>query len=597
MEAKTNKPSVQLIYQHKISLLNDLLHHFNKQIRLFSVMRLIAFVLTIVFISLFATKTTSIYLLASVLSLVSMIFLILNHQKIYKKRDYNAILLRLQQNELNVLKGDENMYANGSHYASRLPFADDLDLFGAHSIYQNINRCSTSFGKDLLADAFILTALTPHRIQLLQDAVKELSNDLDFNQAIAAQLLGTYESSHHQEPYTPENFVKLFDAPWYRWASFLLPVLVISSFVYFIFTGAVGIFLLLGSASMLLAFSQNKKILLLSEEVSGIGSSLKTYNSILKKFSQRDNKAKILTEMAMVANNAGSALLDLATISEWFDRRSNLLLYSIGNVFFAYDFHLVLRYEKWKSNHLHQMPEWLQTTGRLEMLISLAIFSHNHPQFTLPVLSEQTIIKAKALGHPLIPPSKRVDNDVFLRKDPRIVLVTGSNMAGKSTWLRTLGVNILLAQAGAVVCAESFEWRPMAVLSSLRQTDSLHENTSLFMNELLQLKFILDEASKETPAFILLDEVLRGTNSDDKYSGSEALIRRLAETNSLVVMATHDLKLSKLESQLENKISNWCFESHIVEGKLLFDYKIHEGIAVNRNATWLMQDMGIIPKG
>ena len=596
MEENTNKPSVQLIYQHKISLLNELLHRQNKQISLFSLLRLLAFSLTIVFISLFAVKTVLIYLFASIVSLITMVFLILYHQKIYKNRDYNAILLRLQQNELNVLKGDENIYSNGSHYASRLPFADDLDLFGPFSIYQNLNRCSTSFGKDLLGEAFIMTALTPQRIQLLQEAVKELSDDLDFNQSIAAQLMGTYEAPHHQEPYTPESFVQLFDAPWYRWASYLLPAVVISSFVYFIFSGVFGIFLLLGSISMLLAFSQNKKILLLSEEVSGIGSSLKAYNAILKQFSQRDNKATILKEMASVANKAGSALLDLASISEWFDRRSNLLLYALGNVFFAYDFHLVLRYEKWKNNHLHQMPEWLETTGRLEMLISLAVFSYNHPQFTVPALGEQTLIKAKALGHPLIPESKRVDNDVFLRKDPNVVLVTGSNMAGKSTWLRTLGVNILLAQAGTVVCAESFEWRPMAVLSSLRQTDSLHENTSLFMNELLQLKFILDEASKDTPAFILLDEVLRGTNSDDKYSGSEALIRRLAQTNSLVVMATHDLKLSKLESQLVNKISNWCFESHIVEGKLLFDYKIHPGVAVNRNATWLMQDMGIIPK-
>lgn len=166
-------------------------------------------------------------------------------------------------------------------------------------------------------------------------------------------------------------------------------------------------------------------------------------------------------------------------------------------------------------------------------------------------------------------------------------------MSGKSTWLRTLGVNVLLAQFGAPVMAKSFVWKPLLLLSSLRQSDSLAEHTSLFMNELKQLKNILEQARHHF-SLILLDEILRGTNSDDKYTGSYELLKRLAKLDSLTVIASHDLKLSELENELDRKLVNYCFESKIIDGKLSFDYTIRKGVAVNRNATWLMKDMGII---
>ena len=266
----------------------------------------------------------------------------------------------------------------------------------------------------------------------------------------------------------------------------------------------------------------------------------------------------------------------------------------LGNSLLSYDLQLGLRYEDWKKRCLHKMPEWLEALGRIEMLISYGTFAFNHPAYCFPQPVDELVLKADAMGHPLIREGERINNNVCMGANQPVVLITGSNMSGKSTWLRTLGINVLLAQSGAPVCATAMEWKPMLVLSSLRQSDSLYENTSLFMNELKQLQYILEKASGETEALVLLDEVLRGTNSEDKYAGSLALLKRLSGCKGFAVVASHDLKLSKLENEADSKIVNYCFESRIENGHLHFDYTLRKGVAVNRNATWLMQQMGIV---
>lgn len=581
-------------YQEQIVKQTATLHHLNLRISLFSWFRLTSFILLLGFITLFALRENLLFLFLSVGAFVALIFLIVVHQRLYRRRDLSTTLISILQNELDCIHGIGNFYSDGQVFAQRLPFADDLDLFGKHSLFHHLNRCTTSFGQDLLAEALITGAREKQRILLLQEAVAELSGDMSFNQEIQRLFVQAYAERDHQEPRSSKEFLRLFANKAYKIAAWLLPVTTWFALLVVIFTGVSSMFVIFSTISLLAAFAQNRKMMLLAEETSGIGHSIKAYSEALRLLRKRNNHSSILQQMEGQANEAIEALKELGKIAEWFDRRANILLYVAGNALFAYDLQLALRYENWKSRYFTQMEEWLMTTGRLEMLISLAVFRHNHPDFCTPEISEEVKIQANSLGHPLIQHKKRINNDINLQIDPRIVLVTGSNMSGKSTWLRTLGLNVILAQTGAVVCANSFIWKPMPVLSSLRQTDSLHENTSLFMNELLQLKFILDSASKPLPCLILLDEVLRGTNSDDKYSGSEALIRRLSKSNSIVVMATHDLKLSKLEHELNNRVTNHCFESHIIDGQLIFDYKIRPGVAVNRNATWLMQDMGII---
>jgi len=584
-------------YAERLHKLQSKTKKISQKIGLFSWLRLVSFLLMAGMFYLFTASTDTIYLIASGMFFILLVGLIVSHQKLYTQREHFLLLSEINQNENDVLSGGTSIFDTGKAYISQLPFADDLDLFGEFSLFHYVNRCTTGYGKDLFAESLLHTPTEINRIQNLQMAIRQMSEKTDFNQEVMVALLGVYRRKDFKEfVISDEEPMWFFKQYYYKIAAYVLPLLVIASFIYYLTSGNISLFLLNGSVAFLTAFAQAKKMALLSEEMSGFSHAFHAYYKVLEKFESQDVSGEILTEMKKVAAEAKNGFKQLAKISEWFDRRANILWYALGNLFFMHDLHLAFGYEKWKYKYHSKIEDWLITTGRLEMLISYGVFRFNHPDFVTPTLSSDPELFASDLGHPLIPSSKRVSNTVHLQIDPRLVLVTGSNMSGKSTWLRTLGVNVLLAQAGAPVCANAFRWKPMPVLSSLRQSDSLHENTSLFMNELKQLKAILDRAASAEPCLILLDEVLRGTNSEDKYTGSYALIHRLTQYNSLIVMASHDLKLSLLEKQLNGKVVNHCFESKIENGQLLFDYTIRKGIAANRNATWLMQDMGIIKK-
>jgi DNA mismatch repair ATPase MutS len=198
------------------------------------------------------------------------------------------------------------------------------------------------------------------------------------------------------------------------------------------------------------------------------------------------------------------------------------------------------------------------------------------------------------MGHPLIPASRRIANDLTVGRNESLILVTGSNMSGKTTFLRTLGVNLLMAECGLPVCATSFRFTPLHLLTSLRISDSLQEQTSYFMAELKKLQKIIGQLHTGAPALVLIDEILRGTNSEDKTFGSEQFIRKLLGHRCLSLFATHDLSLGELEHQLPGRISNYCFESVIENNELHFDYRLQRGIAHNRNASFLMEKMNII---
>jgi DNA mismatch repair ATPase MutS len=265
------------------------------------------------------------------------------------------------------------------------------------------------------------------------------------------------------------------------------------------------------------------------------------------------------------------------------------------NSLFLYDIQCLIALEKWKDQYKDEFENYIDCVGNIECLNSLGCFARNHPKYAYPTITEGTLfIEAKQIAHPLIPESECVPNDFLIGKENQTHLVTGSNMSGKTTFLRTIGINLLLAECGAPVCAAYFSFAPMGILSSIRVSDSLQEHTSYFMAELKRLQYIIAQLQSGRPFLVLVDEILRGTNSEDKTHGSEQFIRKLLQYNCLSLFATHDLSLSELENGLPGRISNYCFESIIQDGQLHFDYTLQKGVAKNKNASFLMQKMGII---
>ena len=272
-----------------------------------------------------------------------------------------------------------------------------------------------------------------------------------------------------------------------------------------------------------------------------------------------------------------------------------MLVFILLNTFFLYDIQVIIRLEKWKTKNRHAFPGWLKAVADIEYLNSLSAFSFNNPDFSFPQLTEDSkTILAVQLSHPLIAPSERVYNDFVLGKNEKLMLITGSNMSGKSTFLRSIGINVLLAQCGAPVCAQSFQLMPVRMLTCIRITDSLHEHTSYFMAELKKLQQIIHALREDIFSLVLIDEILRGTNSDDKHHGSQKYIEQLISFPCLSLFATHDVQLGQLEQTYPGLVGNYCFESTIQDNEIYFDYKLHKGVSKNRNASFLMKKMEII---
>jgi DNA mismatch repair ATPase MutS len=284
----------------------------------------------------------------------------------------------------------------------------------------------------------------------------------------------------------------------------------------------------------------------------------------------------------------------LSAILDAFEARNNMLMGFLLNFLFLWDIIQVMRTEKWQALHKEDLPKWLEVLAETDAICSLANFNFNHPGSVFPVINDDgALLTAKSLGHPLVPPDSRVDNPANIPGWKHFTIITGANMAGKSTFLRTVGVNLVLAMAGSAVIAEEMTFQPAGLVTSIRTRDSLQKSESYFYAELKRLKYIIDRLHEGEKLIILLDEILKGTNSRDKQSGSRALLEKLLRYNASGLVATHDLALGELEKEYPDHITNKSFEVVIENDLLVFDYKLKDGIARQMNATFLMRKMGI----
>ena len=341
-----------------------------------------------------------------------------------------------------------------------------------------------------------------------------------------------------------------------------------------------------------------RKITRIQESYNKTLKMLSTYAHLIELADKQSMKSTLLVSLKQgFESNGKKAPEVLGVLSKELDRldlRNNLILYALLEGSMFWQLRQMLRIERWKQEYGTHLLQWLEALGKLDALCALGTFAFNHPEYTYPNLTDEPFVfQAKDMGHPLMPRQQCVVNDADIPQRPYFLIITGANMAGKSTYLRTIGCNYILACIGAPVCCSSLRIYPAHLMTSLRTSDSLANNESYFFAELKRLQQILERLKKGEEMFIILDEILKGTNSMDKQKGSFSLVKQLLKLKANGIIATHDLLLGELKQHFPNEICNYCFEADIQNDELTFFYKLREGIAQNMNACFLMQKMGI----
>ncbi len=571
----------------------------------FSLVRLLVFVIGIA-ITIYLGSMAWYWAVLFLFAFVTVFYQFMQwHQRISTAAQHNEELARINGLEISALDHDFSHFDHGAQFLEmEHPYALDLDLFGEHSLFQYVNRTSTEIGRQRLAEYLTQPSATD-LIEARQIAIQELADKIDWRQHFQAHGRETEDHPTHlqallswlQDP----AFVK--DNTWLKIALYIAPLWFIAALMLWLFYWPWQYFLLMLVPPAIILQRTVQRVNDTHRRTAHAEHMLSNYARLIRQVEEGRFQAPLLKQLQ------ASFLQDRNSASKTIDRLSYLIsqlnvrfnafaiLLNIGGL---WDLHWVYRLEKWRATQKEVLPEWFAALQEFEVLSSLGNLAHNHPHWHFPSITTARAIEATGIGHPLIPRDQVVSNDISMPIQGHIKLITGSNMAGKSTFLRTLGINLVLGLSGSPVCATDLRLPQLQVYTSMRTQDALHESTSSFYAELKRLKVIIEAVeaaaqgiTQERPIFFLLDEILKGTNSVDRHTGAKALIHQLIEYKGGGLIATHDLELGALEAKAEGAIENLRIEVEIQEGKLHFDYKLKKGVSQSFNATLLMQQMGI----
>ena len=589
-------------YTERLSLTAGQLQQVKKQIFRISMLRLALFIAGIAGLYFFFNQTT-LLIICICLTFLPLFILVKIHNRFFIRKEWLETQARIIQEELQALSGDYSSFEDGKEYVNpEHPYSFDLDIFGRRSLFQSINRTCTFFGKVRLAEWLQNHLHEKASIEKRQEMVREISEHTLFREQFRVAGLVHHGQSSDAEKIQAwsQSPAQYLHAGWVK--AFIWGVPVINSLLLITSLAGWTSFSWLGLSFgifLVLSFGIIKRATYIQETYGKQLKSLNGYARLIALAKAEDWKSAGMQELMERFNlNGQSPIQALQQLSKELDRldlRNNQFLYVLleGSIFFQLQ--EIVRIERWKARYGQHISKWLETVGELDALCSLGTFAYNHPQYTYPELTEKPFcFLATQMGHPLMPASQCVKNDATIPSRPFFLIITGANMAGKSTYLRTIGVNYLLACIGAPVCCERLKLHPNQLITSLRTSDSLSDNESYFFAELKRLKRIIDLLNQGQQLFIILDEILKGTNSMDKQKGSFDLIRQFMQLKANGIIATHDLLLGSLIKQFPEEIRNYCFEADIKDNELTFSYKLREGVAQNMNACFLMKKMGII---
>jgi hypothetical protein len=568
-----------------------------------SLLRLTAFILLA--LSWFYLITIQLTLgIVSGSTLIILFFVLLKwHKRIEDKRDFLKQLCWLNQQELECSQGNYQSFPAGDAFVDHShPYSYDMDLFGSGSLFQYLNRTISIAGEKKLAHWLSQTPLPAPFITKHQQAIHELAPQIDLRQNFHAH--GSLIKTDETEDQLIKNWLHLPSFFAYKnWAVVylrLVPILnltLIGLAIGGIVPGTLILYLILANLALVGSKIKrfNKAYVLLNKS----HNSLKKMLQLLRLSESVQAEAPLLKELKANLFHRGipasKQIKQLTKLLDALDNRNNLIVGIILNSLLLWDWNLLFRIERWQKNHQPDYEKWQETLAYFDALCSLAGFAFNHPDYSYAELSPAEFeFEAKQIGHPLLPAQVRICNDFSLDQSPRYAIITGANMAGKSTFLRTIATNLVLAGCGAPVCAKHLRFTPLPLHSSMRAEDSLMKNESYFFAELKRLQRITRELDKGEKLFIILDEILRGTNSEDKRKGSIGFVKKITTKQAYGLVATHDLELARLAEQQPDIFKALCFEVAIKNNELQFDYRLQPGVTKNMNASFLMKQMGII---
>ena len=588
------------IYKAKKIRFSTALTAINKKYNSISVLRLLTIVLFFISSYYYIKTSNIIFVVASIVLFGAFVILMRIHSKLVFEKQVHQALFDINENEIEYLERNKIPFENGQEFNDfNHPYAYDLDVFGDHSLFQNLNRTATFIGKKTLANQ--LLALAPNNeITRNQQAVKELSNKLDWRQEfLAFAKIGNDSQSNYETLLkwstfnsTPLSKISVF-------ISYFSPLLFLGFLIAYAVTSNIVFVSVLSYMFVFHLIVLGRFIKRIQSEIANstnIDKTIHQYSLLLQKIEEETFQSEKLIglqqKLVFKKEKASVHLKQLAGLFSKMDSISNFVTAIVFNGTFLFNLHVLQSLIQWKNDHAEALEEWLEVIGELELLNSLANMSYNNPEFVYPTLNTNFEIDFTDLSHPLLNEKTRIGNDVRFHPESFMIL-TGSNMSGKSTFLRSLGINMVLTGMGSSVCASQANVHPLPVLVSMRLSDSLSDSESYFFAEIKRLKQIMDELENR-PAFVLLDEILRGTNSDDKRNGTIEVVKKVIGKKAIGAIATHDIEVCLTTNDYPSILTNKCFEVEIVNNDLHFDYKLRDGICKNRSATFLMKKMGVI---
>jgi len=475
-------------------------------------------------------------------------------------------------------------------------YAADLDLFGRGGLFELLSTARTRIGEEALAK-WLLMPSAVGQIEERHIAVRELRDQLDLREDLA--ILGEDASVGVH----PEALLQWAEAPnqmrpeWLQWFAVMLGVSAVAGAVIWGMTGIVTPLILIVLIEAILNYRLRKP---LDEVLHGFEHAfrdLDLLSGILARVEQHNFRTQRLqslqTELSSHQLTSSRAIDHLRTIVDLIDSRDNIIV-RILNVPLMYSVQVAFAAERWRNAHGHAVRSWLRVIGEIEALLCFSTYSHEHPDDPFPEFVQgAAAFDATDLGHPLIPAATCIRNNVQLTDGRQVFLVSGSNMSGKSTLLRTVGINAVLAMAGAPVRAQRLRLTPLHVGASIRVNDSLQEGSSRFYAEITRLRKLFDLASADPPLLFLLDELLQGTNSNDRRIGAEGMVRALLKRRAIGLVSTHDLALAEIGGSLQGHLYNVHFQEDFENGRMRFDYKLRAGVVTKSNGLALMRSIGL----